>query len=182
MSTTVLVTLLIGVMLITMLTRVFLPIGQTTEGTTISKIKLPFQYRLLYHRTSVYMIGTVMVLGGVGQWMSFALQVVMVMGAFAIISIPVKYHFTTEGVALNNVVFRRWDEFETYELTGNKMKLVAKDKGAKFNMVIPPREQPQVERMISKLIKGAAVVTAATTSKLSYRLTSRPAKKPRRAG
>src|SRR5438874_2740733 len=118
MDTLPLVVLIIGVMLITMLTRVFLPIGQSIEGTVIRKVNLSFRYRLLYHRTSIYLIGLVMVLGGLGGWMSFALQVVMIMGAFAISGIPVRYKFTSQGVALNNVVVRSWQEFQEAEVQG----------------------------------------------------------------
>lgn len=182
MSTLPLVVLLIGVMLITMLTRVFLPMGQKIEGTEIRKIILSFQYRLLYHRISIYMIGVVMVLGGLGQWLSFALQVVLALGAFAIVTIPIKYTFTSSGVALNNVVVRHWEEFGSFEETrrGIRLKTInAKERG--FNLLLPEIEKAEVSRMVGKLLKGVDL-QARSGSESSFKIVSRPAKKARRVG
>lgn len=187
MYTLPLVILLIGLMLITMLTRVFLPIGQKVEGTEIRRVTLSFRYRLLYHRVSIYLIGLVMVLGGLGGWMSFALQVVMLLGAFAICTIPIRYKFTAQGVALNNVVVRGWSEFEKAESKGRFYVLQTKDNGRDFKMLIPPVELEQVERLSQKLLKithspnsgmGEEKFSKATPAKAAG---FRPAKKARRA-
>lgn len=187
MDTLPLVILIIGVMLITMLTRVFLPIGQKLEGTEIRRVNISFRYRLLYHRTSIYLIGLLMVLGGLGGWLSFALQVVMIMGAFAITGIPVRYKFSAQGVALNNVVVRSWSEFEGEEIQGRFYRLHASGKGRDFKMLIPPLEQEQVTRLTQKLLKNAhspsvgeekVTATKASPAKMAG---LRPAKKVRRA-
>ncbi len=185
MDTLPVVILIIGVMLITMLTRVFLPIGQKSEGTEIRKVNLSFRYRLLYHRTSIYLIGLVMVLGGLGGWLSFALQVVMIMGTFAISGIPIRYKFTAQGVGLNNVVVRSWSEFESAEIQGRFYCLRAAGKGRDFKMLVPPLEQEQVIHLTQKLLKnanspsvGKEKATKATPAKIAG---FRTAKKARRA-
>ena len=185
MDTLPLVILLIGLMLITMLTRVFLPIGQKLEGPEIRRVTLSFRYRLLYHRTSIYLIGLVMVLGGLGGWMSFALQVVMIMGAFAISDIPIRYKFTANGVALNNVVVREWAEFETAEIKGRFYCLLAKGNSRDFKLLIPPFELERTEKLSQKLLKvghSPDVVEEKASKAAPAKIAGfRPAKKVRRA-
>ncbi len=186
MNTLPLVILLIGVMLITMLTRVFLPVGQKLPGTLIHTTKLSFRYRLLYHRTSIYMIGSVMVLGGVGGWLSFALQVVMVLAAFAILGIPIKYQFTTQGLALNNVVTRSWDEFQTVERQARVLRLNTAGQGHGFKVLAPSAELDQIEIMANRLVSRSrpaieAILAEGNAAPARLGLQSRPAKKVRRA-
>lgn len=170
-------------MLITMLTRVFLPIGQKTEAMVIKQIVLPFRYRMLYHRFSMYSVGLVMVLGGVGGWMSFAFQVVLAMGTFAILGIPIKYTLTTQTIALNNVVVREWKEFKSCEMQGRFLILQTGGKERRFKVLAPPVELSEVERIAGKLLKTSSeqLVTVGNVSP-TRAINSRPAKKVRRAG
>ncbi|HEX2916613.1 MAG TPA: hypothetical protein VH186_37985 [Chloroflexia bacterium] len=183
MSTLPLVILLVGVMLITMLTRVFLPIGQKMEGKTIKQVRLTLRYRMLYHRTSIYMIGTVMVLGGLGGWLSFAFQVVMVLGAFAILGIPIRYTFSSAGVALNNVVIRDWAEFEAVSEERTFIRLRAKQGGRDFKLVLPVDERSEVIKLSQKMLSrtGSEAMPELSEKTAVSRFVGRPAKKPRRA-
>lgn len=159
---------LFGTMLIAMLTRVFLPIGQKPEGTTIQSIHLAFRYRLLYHRTSVYLIGTAVVLGSIGGWLSFTIETVIILATFAIVSMKIRYTFTTEGVALNNVVFRHWEEFKECEQDGRYIRLLAKPGMRNFKILLPANQQEEVKNMAGKLLARRMVVaTQATTKKPS---------------
>lgn len=158
--------LIFGTMLLTMLTRVFLPIGTKTEGTSIVSLKLPFRYRLLYHRTSIYLVGTAMVLGAVGGWLSFPLEVIVILAAFAIVSAKIRYTFTVQGVALNNVVFRQWSEFKDFQLDNRYLRLIAKEGLHDFKILLPVKAQDEVMPLVTKLVKskGAAETMAVTAS------------------
>ena len=184
METLPLVILLIGMLLITMLTRVFLPIGQKPEGVVIKKVVLPFRYRLLYHRVSIYSAGLVMVLGGVGGWMSFALQVVLALAAFAILGIPIKYTLTSQTIALNNVVVRKWSEFKSVEIQGRYLVLQTGGEGRRFKVLAPSAELGEMEHIANKLLKvtGDSPVAASSAEQSRPAIISRPAKKVRRAG
>jgi uncharacterized membrane protein len=183
METLPLVILLIGMLLITMLTRVFLPIGQKPEGVVIKKVVLPFRYRLLYHRVSIYSAGLIMVLGGVGGWMSFAFQVVLALATFAILGIPIKYTLTSQAIALNNVVVRKWSEFQSVEIQGRFLVLQTGGEGRRFKVLAPPAELSELERIANKLLKVTGDAPVVSSTEQSRRASvSRPAKKVRRAG
>jgi uncharacterized membrane protein len=182
METLPLVILIIGTMLIAMLTRVFLPLGQKIEGKPVRTVQLGWRYRVLYHRTSIYLIGLVMVLGGLGGWLSFALQVILALGAFAILGIRIKYTFTAEGVALNNVVVRPWSDFKTVKLDNRFVKLETAGKGRDFKLLIPQAEQAEIIQMVGKFIsKTIASPEKSRPTKFDPLRHSRPAKKTGRA-
>lgn len=141
-------------MLLTMLTRAKLPFGQKPQGTIIKQVSLPFRQRLLYHRTSIYLIGTAMVLGGIGGWLSFAYQVIIVMAAFAIVGIKIRYIFTAEGVALNNVVFRHWNEFAEVKGDHRRLELTGNKNFRPFKILLPSQEGEELGKLATKMIKG----------------------------
>src|SRR5258708_12169483 len=111
-----LVLILFGFMLIFMVMRVGLPIGSKVEGRKVGEIQLSFKERLIYHRTNVYAIGAVLLLMTLAGKVSSPIEMVVIVGTFAIITFPVRYIVTTEGIGLNNVLFRRWTEFRTMSL------------------------------------------------------------------
>src|SRR5438552_3868858 len=44
--------------------------------------------------------------------------------ALALVNLPMRYQFTTQGIACNNVLFRKWKEFEYVRYRGAKVTLV----------------------------------------------------------
>jgi len=105
------VPLLCGMMLILTLMRVAVPVGQPVTGDVIGTVPLHFRERVRLQRTNVYLIGVVLLLGTLGGWLRAPINLIVVLATFVIVSIPIQYTFTTEGIARNRVVFRRWDEF-----------------------------------------------------------------------
>jgi hypothetical protein len=176
----ILVISLFGIMLLTMLTRVLLPFGQKPEGSVVLQVSLPFRQRLLYHRTSIYLIGTVMVLGGIGGWLSFAYQIIIVLAAFAIVGLKIRYIFTVEGVALNNVVFRRWDEFQEIKGDHRQLELSANKNLRPFKILLPPLQAEEVGKLVTRMINGSfkAEVASVPTKPNG---TGRPAKRRKAA-
>ena len=177
MSIMVVITLF-GIMLLTMLTRVVLPMGQKPQGTVIRQVTLPFRQRLLYHRTSIYLVGTAMVLGGLGGWLSFAYQVIIVMATFAIVGMKIRYTFTADGVGLNNVVFREWDEFTSVESDARGLKILAKDGMRPFKILLPLTENAAVTDLTTRLVKyGGQVAEIRRTAPVRPAQVTRPSKK-----
>jgi Amt family ammonium transporter len=119
-----LVLALFGFMLIFMVMRVGLFFGSKAEGRKVGEIQLSFKERLIYHRTNVYAIGAVLLLMTLAGQVSSPIEMVVIVGTFAIITFPVRYIVTTEGIGLNNVLFRRWSEFRGMSLDKRQVLLV----------------------------------------------------------
>ncbi len=107
-----LVWLLVGCSLVLMLVRIGLPFGIKSQGVTIATVTLTYREKLLLHRTNIYALGALLLLGAIGKWFSTPVEVVLMLIGLGIINLPVRYYFTTQGIACNNVFFRKWKEFE----------------------------------------------------------------------
>jgi Amt family ammonium transporter len=116
--------LLVGCSLMLMLVRIGLPLGIRSEGTTVATVTLTYREKLLLHRTNIYAFGALLLLGAIGKWFTTPVEVVLMLVALGIINLPVRYYFTTQGIACNNVLFRKWKEFEYARYHRTKLTLM----------------------------------------------------------
>src|SRR6266849_5082159 len=119
-----LVWLLIGCFFMLMLVRIGLPFGIKSEGSVVATVTLTYREKLLLHRTSLYALGALLVLSAIGNWFPTTVELVLILAALALVNLPVRYQFTTLGIACNNVLFRKWKEFEYARYRGAKLTLV----------------------------------------------------------
>jgi Amt family ammonium transporter len=116
--------LLIGCFLILMLVRVGLPFGVQPEGVGIAKVALSFRERLQMQRTNMYILALLLLLSAIGQWFPATVEVALILLTLGIVNLPMRYHFTTEGIACNNVLFRSWKDFAYVRVQGSRLTLV----------------------------------------------------------
>src|SRR5258706_327779 len=121
-----LVWLLIGCSFMLMLVRIGLPFGIKSEGSVVATVTLTYREKLLLHRTNLYAIGALLVLSAIGKWFPTSVELVIILAALALVNLPVRYQFTTMGIACNNVLFRKWKEFEYARYHGAKLTLVSR--------------------------------------------------------
>jgi len=162
-GTTVPLFILLASMLIITMMRVAVPVGQTIKGKAISHVSLNYRERLLLQRTNIYAIVTVLLITSIAGLMPLAVELAVVGGAFVIIMMPVRYTFTTEGVALNNVVFRKWSEFSGYELRGSRIRLLGRDGNASYTISLMSARRPETVQMVERLVSGHAPEKAKRT-------------------
>ena len=161
--------LLCGMMLILTLMRVAVPIGQPVTGHLLGTMPLRFRERIRLQRTNVYLIGVVLLLGTLGGWLRAPINLIVVLAAFVIVSIPVQYTFTTEGIARNRVVFRRWDEFSAVADERGRILLRGVPGSANFPLLLADDQHAAVLRLLSTapvgVPEGAGPVSSPTTRK-----------------
>jgi len=145
----ILVPLLCGMMLIIALMRVTVPIGQPMSGTALGSVSLGFRERLRLQRVNVYLIGIVLILGTVGGWLRAPLNLIVILAIYVIVSIPVQYSFTTEGVGRNRVVFRRWTEFAGVREETGRFVLLGTDGATDFPLLLAPNQHEAAKRLLA---------------------------------
>src|SRR5436305_3959255 len=116
--------LLIGCSFILMLVRIGVPFGIKSEGRVVATVTLTYREKLLLHRTNLYALGALLALSAIGNWFPTTVELVIIFAALALVNLPVRYQFTTLGIACNNVLFRKWKEFEYARYRGAKLTLV----------------------------------------------------------
>jgi len=148
------VPLLCGMMLILTLMHVAVPIGQPVTGDSLGVVPLRFRERIRLQRTNVYVIGIVLLLGTLGGWMRAPINLIVVLATFVIVSIPVQYTFTTEGIARNRVVFRRWDEFSAIADGRDRILLRGASGSANFPLLLADDQHAAVMRLLAQMPLG----------------------------
>src|SRR5258708_40271299 len=108
--------LLMGCFFVLMLVRTGLPFGVKAEGRNLASVSLTFRERMLLHRSDIYALGVMLLLSAIGGWFTWKLEIVFILVAMAIVNLPKRYHFTTTGIAYNNVMFRSWKEFKAIQV------------------------------------------------------------------
>ena len=136
--------LLVGCFFILMFVRTGLPFGVRTEGRSLATVSLSFRERLLWHRTDMYALGVLLLLSAIGKWFSLPVEVALILVSLGIVNLPVRYQFTTEGIACNNVLFRRWKDFEYVRVYGARAVLMPRVGRASLKLVLLASHQKEV--------------------------------------
>ena len=82
------------------------------EGVQVEVLSLSFADRIRFHRSFIYPTASLIVLGALVGCLTLPAEVVLMAAIFAIIQLPIRYRFTSQGVALGRVLFRPYAEFE----------------------------------------------------------------------
>jgi Amt family ammonium transporter len=96
------------------------------DGAPLGEVRLTFRERTQYHRSAIYAVGALMLLGAVTGHITAPVEMLVAVAMFAIVEAPVRYRFTTTGVALGNVIFRPWTEFSGYRATRKGIAVIGR--------------------------------------------------------
>ena len=124
--------LLVALSLGFMVFRVYAPRPQRVPGTPLRTIALGLRERMLLQRKNLYALAAILVVGAVGGWLSLPIELVAIVAAYGVLTIPVRYRLTSDGVALNRVVFRPWREFAGYQVGGRQITLDGRPGNRRF--------------------------------------------------
>jgi hypothetical protein len=110
-------------MLALMLMRVHLPFGARIRGKPLATVRLSFMERAVMHRVNIYAIGIVLLLTSATGILATSWEMLIVLVAIGIVCLPVRYEITSDGIAVNNVVFRPWSELRSFEQERRRIRM-----------------------------------------------------------
>lgn len=139
---------LLAIMLIMMLMRVAMPIGAVHTGQATAQVALSFRERMLLQRTNIYAIGAVLLLFATTGQIATLVEIGTLIAVFGLLSLPVRYTFTTDGVGLNNVVFRPWNEFQSAQQTSRGLRLIPREGAGAFTIYVLGAHRDAASRAI----------------------------------
>jgi hypothetical protein len=154
--------LLVVLSLVMMAARVAAPFGQRIEGRELLVVRLSFVERVLFHRSGLYAFGVILLLVGVTGLLPVPFQVLAVLACYGVLTIPVRYRLTDAGIGLNNVVFRRWSEFNGVDVSSRAITLRGRPGNGRFTVRLLSAHKSEPLRAIRRHIRaettnGAAV-------------------------
>ena len=148
------VILLLSAMFIISVLRVSMPFGAKPEGKPIGAITLSFRERMLLQRTNMYLIGIVILISAVGGLLAGPLELVAIVATLAVLTIPVRYTLTSQGIALNNVVFRSWTEFTGYREERGGIVLLGSP-GRNFRLQVIGANRATARQALARLLAAS---------------------------
>jgi hypothetical protein len=148
--------LLVVLSLLLMLSRVAAPFGQRIEGRETETIVLSFRERMLYHRSGLYAFGVILLLLAFARLLSVPMQLLAVAGCYAVLIVPVRYRFTSEGIGVNGVVFRRWRDFTAIEEGPRYLTLTGAPDTRAFTLRVSGRHREEALRLLRRFVRGTA--------------------------
>ncbi len=162
MGSLIAATVLVVGMLCVMAARVAGPFGQDVRGKVLAEHRLDVRERLRLHRRSIYALGFVLLAGAVTGAIPRGLELVGIVGAFAVVlSLPAAYRLTDQGIGFNRVVFRTWAGFVGTDDRRDGLRLSGRPGQGDFAVVcLKPETRERIRRTADAQI-GQAVVTGA---------------------
>lgn len=161
MNYSILPIVLLAMMLIIMLMRIMLPIGTKMAGRRIKEIRLSFKERVLLQRINIYAIGAVLVLTAATGVLPQVWEIVIIFAVLVLLLMRVHYLVTTDGIALNNVVYRSWKDFTGFEVTRRGIRLIPRQGLRPFNVRVLGKHQQEALVLVRSHLPESRRVEAA---------------------
>ncbi len=151
------VILLLAGMLIVAVLRVHAPFGTRAEGRPLGSITLSFRERMLLQRTNLYLIGGVILITVAGGLLRGPLELIAFAAVFGVLLIPARYTLTSDGIALNQVVFRRWSDFTGFREARGAIVLEAVEGQRDFRLHVTGAHREAARRALARIVSTARV-------------------------
>ncbi|MGE3075603.1 MAG: ammonium transporter [Dehalococcoidia bacterium] len=140
-----------------------------TPGAHRGTISLSFAERLRYHRTFIYPTAAMILLGAATGILKPGIELVLMGVVVGIVSLPVRYHFTSSGVALGRVLFRPYSEFSGVRNDKTGLRLVAKDGNRDFVVRVRGAALTEASRLVGRNLASRASPATSRPSRLPVR-------------
>ena len=90
-------------------------------------------------------------------------EVLIILAVFIVLTLRVRYVITSEGVAINNVVFRPWSDFTGVTASPRRLELVPKPGLRPFYIQLVGKRQEEALQAVKPFVVPAAAPEAPTT-------------------
>ena len=148
----VITTLLFGFMLVFMLMRIHLPIGARAVGKPVKKVGFSLQERFNLQRLNLYGIAVFLLVAIVSGEIDTGALIVMLIATQVVLALPVRCVITSQGIGLNNVVFRTWQEFTSFSVEPRRLVLMGQDGTRPLFMPLLAEHQKEVLPILRRFL------------------------------
>lgn len=147
--------LLVVFSLLLMLARVAAPFGRAPLGRPLLTVRLGLPERVLYHRSGLYAFGAILLLVSVGGLLSTPFLLLAVLACYGVLTVPVRYRLTSDGIGVNTVVFRRWSEFGAVDANARAITLRGTPGSGRFTVRLLAAHQSDALAVIRRHVAAA---------------------------
>jgi hypothetical protein len=142
--------LLVVMLLMTMLTQARPWIKAKVPGKVLQTAPLGFIQRLQFFRSSLLALAMGLLMGKAAGFLPDMVIFIAASFALSIVCFPMKYTFTTQGVAIGAAMFRPWNEFSGISLKPRSVTLENTSYFGRLTLYVRPAELGSVLNRIKK--------------------------------
>ena len=145
--------ILIALLLMSMLAKARPRIKEPAPGKALRNIPMGLLPRFQLQRSSLLALLTGILFGVITGWLPLGFAGIV--GAIAIITIllPMRYTFTTKGVAVGDGIFYPWSDFSGFIAKDSSLKLDSPALFRKLTLFIKPAEMSNVLEYVERYVK-----------------------------
>jgi len=127
--------------------------GARVEGQAQAVVALSLRERAAYHRFSIYSLGLLLLMGSATGALHATFELVAIVLMAGVVGMPVRYQFTSRGVAVNRLMFRPWAEFSGYAASARGVRLVGRPGNGRFDVRVMAGGQTAVLAVVRRYLK-----------------------------
>ncbi|MBK8617568.1 MAG: hypothetical protein IPN96_10770 [Anaerolineales bacterium] len=144
--------LMIILLLMSMLAKARPKIKEPAPGKALKTLPMGLPSRFQLHRSSLLALLTGILFGVFTGWLS--IDSAAIIGVIAIITIflPMRYTFTTKGIALGEGMFYPWSDFSGYMAKGSSLKFDHPSFFRRLTLFIKPAEMNNVLEYVERYV------------------------------
>jgi len=146
--------IMIALLLMSMVAKARPRIKEPAPGKALKTLPMGFLSRFRLQRSSFFALLTGTVFGVITGWLP--LSMAGIVGAIAIftIFIPMRYTFTTKGIAVGEGAFYPWNDFSGFVAKESSLKLNHPSLFGRLTLFIKPAEMNNVLQYVEKYVRA----------------------------
>ena len=145
--------LLLALLLMNMMAKARPRIKDAVPGRKLSTLPMGLLSRLQVQRSSMLALLTGVAFGILSGWLSISTAAIVTSIALLTIFLPMRYTFTTQGVALGDGVFYPWKDFSGFVADAKSLKLTHPSWLGRLTLFIKPAEMSNVLQYVERYVK-----------------------------
>jgi len=145
--------IMIALLLMNMLAKARPQIKEPAPGKALKTLPMGITSRFQLHRLSLFALITGIIFGFMTGWLP--LNMAVIIGGIAIITIllPMRYTFTTKGVALGDGMFYPWNGFSGFVASESRLKFNHPSLFGRITLFVKPAEMNNVLEYAERYVK-----------------------------
>jgi len=145
--------IMIALLLMSMLAKARPKIKEPAPGKALKSIPMGLPSRFLLHRSTLLALLTGVVFGIVTGWLPMSSAGIISAIAIVTLFLPMRYTFTTKGVAVGEGIFYPWSDFSGFVATESKLKFDHPSLFGRLTLFIKPAEMGNVLKYAEQYVK-----------------------------
>lgn len=115
--------LMIALLLMSMVAKARPKIKEPAPGKALKSLPMGLSARFVLHRSTLFALLTGIVFGVFTGWLPLSMAGIISVVAIITLLLPMRYTFTTKGVAVGEGIFYPWKDFSGFSVKGSSLKL-----------------------------------------------------------